>query len=154
NWSTSLDLVPGPNRVRVKSVDAAGNESVLASQSITYVVWSRFTVSTNGNGRVVPNLDGQLLEIAKLYTNVAAPGLGFAFTNWTGGIATNKAQLVFAMQSNLVLVANFVDVMKPTVSIKSPVANSRLTNGTVTLQGVANDNKGVDRVLYQLGNSP
>ncbi len=154
NWSATLALVPGPNTVRVKSVDAAGNESLPVSETITYVVWSPFTVGTNGNGSVVPNLNGQLLEIAKLYTLSAVPGLGFVFTNWTSGIATNGAVLTFAMRSNLVLTANFNDVMKPVVAITSPLANARLTNGTVTVQGTASDNKGVARVLYQLGAGP
>src|SRR5580765_1262733 len=154
NWSATLTLVPGPNTVRFKSVDAAGNESLPATEIITYVVWSPFTAGTNGNGSIVPNLNGQLLEIAKSYTIQAVPGLGFVFTNWTGGISANTALLTFAMQSNLTLVANFVDVMKPTVSITSPVPNARLTNGTVTLQGHATDNKAVVRVLYQLGNGP
>src|SRR5207237_5452133 len=69
-------------------------------------------------------------------------------------IMTNKAQLVFTMQSNLVLVANFVDVMKPTVSITSPAPNSRVTNGAVTLKGRASDNKAVIQVLYQISGGP
>src|SRR5439155_266404 len=139
NWSGSLTLVPGPNTIHVKSVDTAGNESLLVSETITYVVWSRITVNTNGNGIVAPNLNGQPVEIAKSYTLLAYPGYGFVFTNWTGDIPTNKAQISFAMQSNLVLTANFIDVMKPTVSIVSPVAYARVTNGTVALQGHATD---------------
>ena len=58
----------------------------------------------------------------------AVPGLGFVFTNWTGSLTTNKAVLTFFMQSNLVLVANFIDVARPTVSITSPPAFARLNS--------------------------
>src|SRR5205809_8015255 len=74
NWSGSLALVPGPNTIRVKSVDMAGNESLPVSETITCVVWSRITVSTNGNGIVSPNINGQPVEIAKSYTPLASPG--------------------------------------------------------------------------------
>src|SRR5258708_14142640 len=53
-----------------------------------------------------------------------------------------------------ILTANFVDVTKPTVAITSPLAGSRVTNGTVTVQGTASDNNGVAQVLVQLGSGP
>src|SRR6185295_467721 len=43
------------------------------------------------------------------------------------------------------------DSVKPAVSISSPLANARLTNGTVLLQGVASDNQAVAQVLFQVG---
>jgi len=44
------------------------------------------------------------------------------------------------MQSNLVLEANFVDTLRPTLAISTPPPNVRLTNGTLTLSGTAKDN--------------
>ena len=150
NWSAALALTPGPNVVRVKSVDTSGNESLPVSETITYVVLSPVTMGLTGNGSIVPNLNGQLLEIARSYTVVAVPGPGFALTNWTGDIVTNSARLTFAMRSNLVVRAHFIDVMRPTVAIAYPLPNARVTNGTVTLQGRATDNRAVAQVLYQL----
>src|SRR5258707_948602 len=154
NWSASLALVPGPNTVLVKSVDTAGNQSAPVSETITYAILSQITLSANGNGSISPNLNGQFLEVGKSYTLTALPASGNAFTNWTGGIPANTAVLTFVMQSNLTLTANFVDVTKPTVAITSPLDGSRVTNGTVTVQGTASDNNGVAQVLVQLGNGP
>src|SRR5258707_171832 len=154
NWSASLGLVPGPNIVLVKSVDTAGNQSVPVSETITYAILSQITLSANGNGRISPNLNGQLLEVGQSYTLSALPAAGNAFTNWTGGVSANTATLTFVMQSNLVLRANFVDATKPTVLIPSPLAGARVTNGTVTVQGTASDNNGVAQVLVQVGSGP
>src|SRR5260221_14666018 len=60
---------------------------------------SSITVTTNGNGSVSPNLNGQLLEIGKSYTISATPATGYAFSNWTGGLTANTAQLTFVMQA-------------------------------------------------------
>ena len=130
------------------------NGSPPVSETITYVVVSPLTLSTRGQGSISPNLNGQLLEIGHRYTVSAAPGYGFAFANWTGDLATNGGLLTFTMRSNLILTANFLDAVKPVVSITSPLANARLTNAMVTLQGHASDNKGVAQVLYQLGTGP
>src|SRR5258707_595975 len=154
NWSASLALAPGPNTVVAKSVDTAGNQSAPVSETITYAILSQITLSANGNGSISPNLNGQLLEVGKSYTVTALPASGNAFTNWTGGIAANTAVLTFVMQSNLSLTANFIDVTKPTVAITSPLDGSRVTNGTVTVQGTASDNNGVAQVLVQLGSGP
>src|SRR5258707_579542 len=154
NWSASLALAPGPNTVVAKSVDTAGNQSAPVSETITYAILSQITLSANGNGSISPNLNGQFLEVGKSYTLTALPASGNAFTNWTGGIPANTAVLTFVMQSNLTLTANFVDVMKPTVAITSPLDGARVTNGTVTVQGTASDNNGVAQVLVQLGSGP
>src|SRR5580765_6099027 len=77
NWSATLTLVPGPNTVRFKSVDAAGNESLVASETITYVVLSPLVVQVTGTGSVQPNLNGKLLEVGEPYTMTAVAGGGF-----------------------------------------------------------------------------
>src|SRR5690349_21646306 len=46
------------------------------------------------------------------------------------------------------------DSVKPVVSISSPVADARLTNGIVSLQGLASDNQGVAQVLFRVGDGP
>jgi plastocyanin len=106
-------------------------------------VTSPLTVVTRGRGTVTPDLDGLELLVGNSYTITAVPAPGFAFVNWTGGVTSSTARLTFTMSSNLVLEANFVDVLRPTVAITSPPANARFTNGTLTLSGSARDNSDV-----------
>jgi hypothetical protein len=110
-------------------------------------------MSIVGKGTVTP-VNGQWLEVGKPYTATATPAVGFGLTNWSGSIFTNRAQFTFIMESNFTLTANFVDVMKPTVTIVSPLANVRLTNGAVIFQGRASDNLSVAQVLVGLNNDP
>jgi hypothetical protein len=72
----------------------------------------------NGDGTVVPNLDGRELELGKTYTVTARHGANQILSRWeirtnadlsltNGVIFTNRATLSFQMKSNLVLVADF-----------------------------------------------
>ncbi|MGH8247131.1 MAG: InlB B-repeat-containing protein, partial [Gammaproteobacteria bacterium] len=101
---------------------------------------SPLTVVIHGRGTVTPNLNGQQLLVGNNYTLTAVPAPGFAFVNWTGGVTSSTARLTFTMQSNLVLEANFVDTLRPTLVITSPPPNARLINRTLTLSGTARDN--------------
>jgi hypothetical protein len=156
DWSDVLTLQPGTNRFQAYAEDNAGNVSSTDTVAIVYVVNATLTVATNGRGSITPNDNHALLQIGKNYTLTAAkPGTGFAFTNWTGGtslplsVLTNKPTLVFAMASNLVLEANFVDVEPPTLSITNLVSGQRITNATFTVAGKAGDNVAVATVWLQ-----
>ena len=71
-------------------------------------------LSMSGLGSLSPDLRGQSLQCGQRYSITAVPAPGFLFSSWTGGvipastILTNKSTLLFLMQSNLVLQANFV----------------------------------------------
>ncbi len=106
-WFIPLTLTPGTNTVRVKSVDLSGNESPVVSRNFFYLATSALTVFTNGAGAVSPNLNGTQLQIGKNYSVVARPGANQVFMSWSGGVSSTNATLVFMMQSNLVLQANF-----------------------------------------------
>ena len=58
------------------------------------------------------------------------------------------------MATNLALVANFVDITRPTLSIVSPTLNQQWSNATFTATGKANDNVAVDSVYYSLNGAP
>lgn len=107
NWSASLNLVPGTNTVRVKSIDVFENESAVVTRN--FILLAPLTVATNGFGRVSPNLNGKFLDVGKKYFMTAIPGFNQVFSNWTGGeVITNAPLLSFIMQPGLMLNANFV----------------------------------------------
>ena len=97
-----------------------GDGSDIGAFELSEVLRDRLTVNTNGAGIILPNDNGALLVIDSSYTLTAITKPGFAFTNWTDGngiISTNKPALRFMMASNLVFTANFVDIVRPTLSI-------------------------------------
>ena len=65
------------------------------------------TVLTNRLGTVYPNLNGAMLIIGKTYELRARPQPYCIFTGWSGGVSGSSDRLLFKMQSNLVIQANF-----------------------------------------------
>ena len=154
NWSAQVDLAAGANSLRACAVDAAGNRSVTNSVAFTHVASAPLILQLTGKGRISPNYSNAVLEIGKPFILTAIAGTGFVFSNWTAGVSgpvvTNKATVRFAMQSNLVLTANFIDTQRPLVAITSPKSGSRLSNSVVTVTGTASDNAAVGQVWVQL----
>ncbi len=75
------------------------------------VLWNPqpvLTVLIVGTGTVSPNYNGKTLQVGRSYAMTAQPGTGFLFAGWSGSVVTNTATLRFVMQSNTVLVANFI----------------------------------------------
>ncbi|MDB6121360.1 MAG: C-terminal target protein [Pedosphaera sp.] len=113
NWSAVLDgqLKAGTNTIKFMATDFSGNPSLvgaLQTRSFIFNVPSLLTVSTNGTGTLSTNLNG-LREVNKNYTVTATPGPGQIFTNWQVGTTSSaSAKLVFTMQTNLVISANFI----------------------------------------------
>jgi hypothetical protein len=150
-WSATVThLIPGPNTVTVEAFDTSSNMSALVSRVFDYEVRAPLSLSTNGRGTISGATNGQLLNLGFLYKITAKPAAGFAFTGWTGSIATNTATLSFVMATNLGFTANFVDVEKPTLSITAPTAGQRWSNSTFQITGKAADNVAVSNVWYQL----
>lgn len=108
NWSANLNLVAGTNTITVRSVGYGGQTSALVSRSFFYVVTNMLTVTTNGLGKITPNMNGKFLEIGRRYSITAIPSNNWVFSNWSGSISSNAAVLNFLMQSNMVLNGNFV----------------------------------------------
>jgi hypothetical protein len=150
NWTAEVTLTPGSNTIRAYVLDAAGNSSLTNSVTFSYVLSAFLTVNINGKGTVTPNYNGQLLEIGRGYSMSATPAPGYAFTNWSGTLTTNKPALGFLMASNLAFTANFVDVQRPTVAITAPLLNQRWSNEVFTLAGKATDNTQVTQVVYRV----
>jgi len=158
-WSTNVTLIPGTNTVRAYAVDTSGNISATNSVNLVYILSATLVVQTNGLGSISPNLNGASLAIGNTYLLTATAGTGFAFTNWTGGtngtlsLLTNGVALQFAMQSNLVLQANFVDTNKPVVAITNITAGMLVSNSVVPVMGWATDNVAVAGVYVSLSNA-
>ncbi len=151
NWTApGLALTPGTNVIRAYAVDTTGNVSLTNTVKFVYVLTAPLVVQTNGSGTVTPNLNGQFLQLGRNFSMTAKAAPGFAFTNWTGSLATTNATLKFVMASNLTFRANFVDVARPALSITAPTAGQRWSNAVFTATGKADDNVGVTSVLYQL----
>ena len=108
NWSAGVTLSPGTNSVSAYAVDANGNDSLTNKVKFLYIITSPITLSTNGNGRITPNLSGQSLNIGEDYTVTAIAGKGQVFSNWTGSISATANPLTFLMQSNMALQASFI----------------------------------------------
>ncbi len=153
DWTGVISLSAGTNIICVKAVDSGGLESAELARGLTYVVTEPITVAVNGRGTVSPR-NGQFLEIGKAYTASITPATGFSFANWTGAVSTNRSSFTFVMCSNMTLIANLTDGVRPTLTIVSPGSGARLTNGLVTLRGRASDNLSVAQVLCSLNGEP
>jgi hypothetical protein len=89
-------------------VDTSGNALETKQHKLIYVAPFPLDLSVTGNGTVAGATDGQLLEVGRNYTLTATPATGSVFSNWTGGVSGVSPKLTFRMESNLVVIANFV----------------------------------------------
>jgi uncharacterized repeat protein (TIGR01451 family) len=108
NWSASVTLQPGTNLFAAKSVAQDGGVSTLATRSFVLDVFQPIAVITNGSGGITGVHNGQYLMVGKNYSVTASPHLGNLFSHWSGTIISASNPLVFQMQSNMVLRANFL----------------------------------------------
>ena len=157
HWSAGLSLRPGVNYIAISAQDVSGNSSLTTTSRLTYVVSGPLSVQINGNGGIiVPNYNNALLQIGANYAVTAYARPGFAFTNWTdgnGNLIASSPLLRFAMSPNLVLIANFVDIARPLVSVTNLPLSGIVSNNSFTLMGRASDNVQVANVFYQVNNN-
>lgn len=111
-WTANVtDLIPGLNTIRVRAFDTSSNVSAAVTRTVTYIVVSPFTLTTNGSGTVSPKLNNTLLNVGQKYTLTCKPGSGQVFSNCVDSdddvIATTPT-FTFTMTSNLDLTVNFV----------------------------------------------
>jgi len=109
-WTIVTNLLPGPNTIRVRSIDLRTNASFDAIRFYTYVVNAPLTVEIDSPemGTVMPDLTRAPLEIGKVYSVTARARPGFIFTRWEGVPVTNNPVLTFEMTPDLTnLTAHF-----------------------------------------------
>jgi len=159
NWAAGVTLSPGTNVVQAYAVDTSGNVSTTSSVSFQFVVTNQLGVRALGLGTISPNYSNAWLNLGQNYSMTASPGSGFVFTNWTistnwlGNATTNKATVLFTMESNLTLQVSFADVTRPTLTITAPTSGQRMTNALANVMGTASDNWGVTNVWFQLNSN-
>ena len=158
NWTAAVNLIPGTNTVAAYAVDTSGNVSTTNHVSFQFVATNQLQIRANGLGTVSPNYSNAWLEIGRNYSITSTPASGFTFanwvlsTNWIGGATMTKTNLQFMMASNLTLLVNFADAIKPTNKITAPASGQHMTNALATVVGTASDNWKVAGVWYQLNN--
>jgi uncharacterized repeat protein (TIGR03803 family) len=108
HWQTNVTLPPGTNKFQAQSFDPLGNPSAVKSVVIFYETLSTLTLQTNGLGSISPGFKGTNLTVGRSYTVRAIPAKGQLFLDWSGTISTTQNPLIFLMQSNMVVQANFV----------------------------------------------
>ena len=153
NWTAPMILLPGTNTVQAYAVDTSGNVSPTNAVRINYWLPAVLKVVVVGEGTVTPFTNGQVLGVGDNYALKAAATNGFAFVAWGGGVPViSNAALTFTMSSNLMIIADFKDVTRPTNAITFPVANQTWSNYVITVTGKAGDNVGVAAVWCQFNN--
>ena len=156
NWFATLNLVPGTNTVAAYATDNTGYVSATTNLSFQYVVTNQLQTRTTGKGTILPNYSNAWLEIGRNYSITSAPATGFVFTNWAvstnwiGGATVTGTNLLLMMQSNLTLLATFVETSRPTLTISAPTNTQKMTNALVTGVGTASDNWQISNIWYQL----
>lgn len=159
NWFATLNLVPGTNTVAAYATDNTGYVSATTNLSFQYVVTNQLQIRTSGKGTISPNYSNAWLEIGRNYSITSAPAAGFVFTNWTvstnwiGGATVTGTNLLLMMQSNLTLLATFIETSRPTLTITAPTNNQKMTNALMTGIGTANDNWQISNIWYQLNSN-
>ena len=108
HWQTVLTLQPGTNIIQLQGFDVIGDPSTLRSIKVFYSTVSPLALLTNGIGSIRTSFKGTNLIVDRSYTVGAIPGKGQLFLDWSGTTSATNNPFTFAMQSNMVIQANFV----------------------------------------------
>lgn len=106
NWTANINLEPGVNVFRVRSVDNNGNESPLVSR--TFILLSPLHLEIFGMGKVIGATNGQFFEVGKTVTLKAVPDKNFLFGSWSGDALSYNSTFKFVMLPDMELQALFV----------------------------------------------
>ena len=105
------------------------------------------TVSMVGSGTVTRNPDQASYPYGTEVQLTAAPGLGWAFSGWSGDTTGSVDPLALVVTRERSLTATFVDATAPVVRVTSPVGGEAWNEGSAqTIMWSASDNVAVDSV--------
>jgi hypothetical protein len=114
----------------VRSVDAADNVSAEVTRALTYVLNAPVVLQVKGIGAVAPAFTGTQLEVGKSYRIKAVSGAGQIFAGWSGTLRSDAAVLSFTMETNLVIIANFVP--NPFLPVQGAYAGLIVNSNNIT----------------------
>ena len=108
-WSATIaGLVPGPNTLRVRSLDASGATLKELTRTVRYVILKPLTLSLDGSGTVTTGFVGTTQrELGATYRITATAGAGSIFDHWSGNSTSTAATLSFVMTEGFQLTAHF-----------------------------------------------
>ncbi len=108
-WSSVVTgLEPGPNTVRVRSLDGGGATIKELTRTFRYVVLRPLVVATEGTGTVTAGFLGtSSRELGVRYTITAKAPAGWLFDHWSGSAEAATPALSFVMAEGLAFTAHF-----------------------------------------------
>ncbi len=109
SWSTLVtELTPGPNTIRVRSLDAAGGTLKELTRTVRYVILKPLIVAAEGTGTVSAGFLGtSQRELGVRYSITAKPASGWLFDHWSGSVESSNATASFVMAEGFALTAHF-----------------------------------------------
>ncbi len=109
------------------------------------------SVAVNGNGSVAVSPQRNYYNLGDSVTlSASATNVGGTFYGWTGDVSSTNNSITVVMTTNKVVSANFIDFIKPTLTITAPTPGLFWSNLLFTVKGTAGDNVAVANVFYQL----
>lgn len=112
-WSfiipVEMGLKGGPNEIRLMAEDEDGRVSEEVYHAFNRQYPATLIVGLSGAGTLSPGFLGITQKlVGKQYRINANPAPGYMFSHWSGGLNSESAELLFTMQEDLELYANFV----------------------------------------------
>ncbi len=107
SWQHSALLKAGVNIVRAQALNATGKASAVVVHQYLYSEGGTIlTLSTKGQGRITPDLNGRAVEPGSPVVLKAEPEPGYEFVGWRG-INSTATEIRFIMNESKALVAVF-----------------------------------------------
>jgi hypothetical protein len=117
-WSLPLTLPLGSSTFEFRARDAMGNQSPVATRTITYQPLPEYsvTVTATPGGSVSPGTSGISYRQGTQLQLGATPNEGYRFVRWAGDVSETNPVLSISVTSNLTLQAIFTKSEPPDAS--------------------------------------
>ena len=134
NWTGTAALAGGANVIRAQSLNSSGSMIAETTTTVEYIEQGTLNVSVSGSGSLTAGFAGtSTRQVGTTIGIRATPGPGSIFTGWTGSIVSSSTVLIFPMQKEMSLQANFVP--SPFPPLAGPY-DAMLTTGTGVPAGI------------------